>query len=221
MGTLILNFKNYPEVLGAGALNLALAAAKVAASADARIIVSPPNSMLALVASKVSIPVFCQSLGSESGEKTTGADLPEAAVAAKAAGTILNHSEARKPVAELQKLVPRVMGLGLEVCLCARSVGESVALSALVPDYIAVEPPELIGTGVAVSRAKPEVVRGTVEKLRKAGYRGKILCGAGIVRAEDVRKAVELGTDGVLVSSSVVKAKDWEGKIAELALSLK
>jgi triosephosphate isomerase len=220
MRTLLLNFKNYPEALGEGAVKLALVAEKVAAKTEVEMIVSPQNSTLALVASKVSIPVFSQSVGSESGEKTTGADIPEAALAAKAAGTLLNHSEARKPQAELQLLVPRVRGLGLRVCLCVRSVRESVALSVLGPEYMAVEPPELIGSGIAVSKARPEIVRGTVEGLRRAGYRGRILCGAGIVKGEDVSKAVALGADGVLVSSSVVKARDWEGKIAELALSL-
>ena len=34
------------------------------------------------------------------------------------------------------------------------------------------------------------------------------LCGAGIVSGEDVKKAIELGTRGVLVASSIVKSKD-------------
>ena len=220
MRILLLNLKNYPEILGEGAVRFARAAEKVASKVDARVVVAPPNSTLALVASEVSIPVFSQSLGSELGDKTTGADLPEAAVAVKAAGTLLNHSERRKPWSELRTLVPRVAGLGLEVCLCAKSTAEAVKLSSLAPNFIAVEPPELIGTGIAVSNARPEVVEGTVGRLRAAGYRGQVLCGAGIVRGEDVTKAVELGAEGVLVSSSVVKAKDWEKKIAEFAASL-
>lgn len=220
MRTLLLNLKNYPEVLGDGAVKFAQAAAKVAAETEVEVIVSPPNSVLALVATRVSIPVFCQSVGTESGERTTGADVPEAVVAAKAVGTLLNHSEAKKSLTDLRRLVPRVRGLGLKVCLCAGSAEESVALSALGPEYTAVEPPELIGSGIAVSKARPEIVEGTVEGLRRAGFRGRILCGAGIVGGEDVKKAVDLGVDGVLVSSSVVKARDWEGKIAELALSL-
>jgi len=84
-----------------------------------------------------------------------------------------------------------------------------------------VEPPELIGSGIAVSKAKPELIERTVSAARKAGYGGRILCGAGIVSGEDVAKAVELGADGVLVASSVVKAADWESKVRELANSLK
>ncbi|HME18898.1 MAG TPA: triose-phosphate isomerase [Nitrososphaerales archaeon] len=220
MKTLVINFKNYREVLGPGSLRLAAAAAKVASKSSAEIIVAPPNSMLGAVVSKVSIPVFSQSVGGETGEKTTGGDLPEAARAAGAVGTLLNHSEARRPLSELKALVPRAMKSGLKVCLCANGSRESATLSVLGSEYIAVEPPELIGSGVAVSRAKPEAVKATVEAARKSGYRGAILCGAGIVDGDDVRRAIELGADGVLVSSSIVKARDWSMKIGELARSL-
>ena len=65
-----------------------------------------------------------------------------------------------------------------------------------------------------------ELIEDCVKEARSAAYRGKILCGAGIVDGEDVRIAVKLGVDGVLVSSSVVKAMNWDGKITELALAL-
>jgi triosephosphate isomerase len=96
-----------------------------------------------------------------------------------------------------------------------------VTLARLEPDYIAVEPPELIGSGVAVSKARPGLVSQTVSRVKDTGFRGKILCGAGIVSGGDVKRAVELGADGVLVSSSVVKARNWPSKIEELAHSLK
>lgn len=220
MGTLILNFKNYASVLGAGSLKLALAANEIAAQSGVEIIVAPPNSALALVAAKVSVPVFSQAVGSQIGEKTTGADVPGAVKAAGAVGTLLNHSEMRMPAKELRQLVPRVKGIGLKVCLCAKSSKEAASLSRLDPEYVAVEPPELIGSGIAVSRARPEVVSGTVEAVKRAGYTGKVLCGAGIVDGRDVERAMELGVDGILVASSVVNAKDWRGKIRELSGSL-
>ncbi len=177
--------------------------------------------MVALVASAVTIPVYSQAVGIESGDKTTGAFLPEAVKASKATGTILNHSESRRPLRELKRLVPRLDGLSLEVCLCAGTSAEAAKLSKLEPKYLAVEPPKLIGSGIAVSKARPELVSGTVSAVRAAGYRGRILCGAGIVSGEDVEKSVRLGADGILVSSSVVKAPDWISKLEELAHSLK
>lgn len=220
MRTLIVNCKNYPEVLGEGAVRIALAAKRVAGAVEVDVIVAPPTPMLGLVASKTRARVFSQTVAGKTGDRTTGAILPEAVKAAGAAGTILNHSESRRPPAELTRLVTRLSGMGLEVCLCARTSQEAAKLAKLAPTYIAVEPPELIGSGVAVSRAKPGLIEKTVAAVRKAGYGGKVLCGAGIVSGEDVKMAVELGTDGVLVASSVVKAADWEAKVRELANSL-
>jgi triosephosphate isomerase len=218
--TIILNLKNYPEVMGDGSLKIAMAAQRASSRTGAEIIIAPPGPMVAFIASRLSIPVFSQTVGSETGGKTTGAFIPEAVKAAGAKGTLLNHSESPRPFAELKRLVPRLREISLSVCLCAGTTAQAVTLARLEPEYIAVEPPELIGSGVAVSKARPELVSRTVSKVRSAGFRGRILCGAGIISGEDVKKAIELGAEGVLVSSSVVKARDWESKIVELAHSL-
>ena len=220
MRTLIVNFKNYPEVLGEGSVRLALAVKRVSETVEVEAIVAPPTPMLALVASKTKAQVYSQSVGSSTGDRTTGTILPEAVKAAGASGTILNHSESRSSPAALRKLVPRLVSMGMGVCLCAETTQEAVELALTGPRYLAIEPPELIGSGMAVSKAKPELVERTVSAVKKAGYGGKVLCGAGIVDGGDVEKAVELGADGILVASSVVKAPDWESKVRELARSL-
>jgi len=221
MRTLIVNFKNYPEVLGEGSVRLALAMERVSKEVDVEVIAAPPPPLLALVASKAKVQVYSQTVSPLTGDKTTGSILPEAVRAAGASGTILNHSESKRPEGELRLLVPRLVSLGMGVCLCAETPAEAARLALMTPKYIAIEPPELIGTGVAVSKARPQVVSETVAAVRKSGYEGRILCGAGIVSGEDVSKAVELGVDGVLVASSVVKAADWHSKVRELADSLK
>ena len=43
------------------------------------------------------------------------------------------------------------------------------------------------------------------------------LCGAGITNSGDVQKALELGTKGILVASGVVKAKNPEKILEEMA----
>jgi len=218
--TLILNFKNYIEVLGAKSVELARAAERVSSVVDIEIVVAPPTPMIGAVASTVNNRVFSQKAELGVVGQSTGALIPESIKAAGAAGCILNHSEARVPPAGLDTAVSRLKSLGLEVCLCAQTPREVRKLAALSADYLAVEPPELIGGGVAVSKARPELIENSVSAARSGAYRGRILCGAGIVDGEDVRMAVKLGVDGVLVSSSVVKAKNWDGKITELALAL-
>jgi triosephosphate isomerase len=220
MGVLILNFKNYGEILGDGSVHLAESALRAAEQTGQKVVVAPPTSVLALIARTVKVPVFAQGVSSTVGEKTTGSVTAEAIKAAGATGTILNHSESRLPVPVLRKLIPHVSELSLEVCLCSRTASEASRLAKFRTEYLAVEPPELIGSGIAVSKARPDVVTRTVEAARGSGYTGKVLCGAGIVTGEDVAAAVRLGADGILVSSSVVKAKDWDSKLLELARSL-
>jgi triosephosphate isomerase len=47
------------------------------------------------------------------------------------------------------------------------------------------------------------------------------LCGAGIVSGQDVSKAKELGSNGILVASGIIKAKNWEKIISEFCKGLK
>jgi triosephosphate isomerase len=48
-----------------------------------------------------------------------------------------------------------------------------------------------------------------------------VICGAGITDKGDVTKAMELGSQGILVASGIVKATSWEKKITELASGMK
>jgi triosephosphate isomerase len=101
--------------------------------------------------------------------------------------------------------------------VCGNNPSISKATAALNPDLIAVEPPELIGTGTPVSKAKPEVVTDTVRLVREVNSEVVILCGAGITRGEDVVAALKLGTQGVLVASGIVKAKNPYAIMREFA----
>ena len=216
----LINFKNYQVILGEGALRLARTAEAVVGTMDVELILAPPAPTLGAVAAAVEAQVFGQSVGDQPEGKSTGAIIPEALRASGCAGSIINHSESRIPLEVVGQIVPRMKKLGLRSCVCGEDAGEIAKLAALDPEYLAVEPPELIGSGVAVSQARPELLRETLTAARGASFRGMLLCGAGIVTGEDAAAAMKLGMDGVLVSSSVVRSQDWEGKIGELARAL-
>jgi triosephosphate isomerase len=82
---------------------------------------------------------------------------------------------------------------------------------------VAVEPPELIGTGRPVSKVKPEVVRDAVSGVHGVNPDVRVFCGAGISSGEDARVALELGAEGVLVASCVTKAEDPRMAALDLA----
>jgi len=56
-----------------------------------------------------------------------------------------------------------------------------------------------------VSKADPDIIADTVDRVSSVSD-VPVLCGAGITSGEDVEAAKELGAEGVLVASGVVKA---------------
>jgi len=92
-----------------------------------------------------------------------------------------------------------------------------MAAAALSPDFVAIEPPELIGGDISVTEAEPDIIRGAVRKVKEINPDVKVLCGAGVKRGKDVEKAIELGSAGVLLASGVVKVDDKEGVLREMA----
>jgi triosephosphate isomerase len=217
---MIINFKNYLEASGEGAIKLAKVAEKVAKELNVRIAVVPPIPDLSMVARSVNIPVFAQHVDLASPGSTTGAIVPEIIKACGGAGTLLNHSEKRIPIKVMKELIPRLKGLGLYSVVCAKTPKEVRDRAMLLPDYVAVEPPELIGTGRAVSKVKPEVILKSKEAVKEVSDSVKLICGAGITSSEDVTIALELGSVGILVASSIVKSDSWGLKIMELAKPL-
>ncbi len=215
---LIINFKNYEEVSADRAIKLAEAAREVAEKLKIEIVVAPPQPALALIAKKIQIPVICQHVDNEKMGPSTGFVVPEIAKSYGAIGSLINHSEHRIEMNSIASLVERMRKLGMVSIVCAQEPHEVVEISTLQPDFIAIEPPELIGSGRAVSKENPAII---TKSIQGAGSRSSIICGAGITDKDDVAKAMELGSRGILVASGIVKANSWEKKIAELASGMK
>lgn len=214
---LILNFKSYAEASGRKSVEVAKAAERVAAELGVSIAVAPNHLDLAKVAESVALPVYAQGADVESPGAHTAHVAVDALRELGARGLILNHSEAPLPLNLLSSLAARAKSTGLDVVICAPDPASALAAAALGPHAVAVEPPELIGTGRAVSKYKPEVIVEAVAKIGAKFPEVAVITGAGIESGEDVAAALELGTKGVLVASAAVKAKDHYAKIKELA----
>jgi len=213
---ILINFKAYKEASGRRGLELAKVAEKVSKDTGVTIAVAPQLTDLAFIASQVEIPVFSQHVDAVEPGSHTGHVTLEAVRDAGAVGTMLNHSERRVRADQVDVVVKKARELRLLTVVCSNTPEVTAAMAALGPDMVAIEPPELIGTGIPVSRAKPEVVTSSVDLVKKINPRVKVLCGAGITTGEDVAAALRLGTVGVLLASGVVKAKDWEKAIRGL-----
>jgi len=218
---LVINAKVYfPYSFGAYLLRVLRSLEDVSEKYDIETILAPPHTELKEVSGITNkVKVYAQSVDPVNPGAHTGSMLIDG-VKKIVNGVIINHSEKRLLIDEIEFIVNKTKELGLESLICAPTPLTAAALSLFDPTMIAMEPPELIGTGISVSKAKPEVVKNTIERVRKIGYEGPILVGAGITNDEDVRRAIELGADGVLVASAVMKAKDPKSKIEELAGAL-
>ncbi|MGB9713345.1 MAG: triose-phosphate isomerase [Candidatus Bathyarchaeales archaeon] len=218
---IIVNFKTYLEATGRKAVDLAKKAEKVSKETKVFIGVAPQFADIASVAKAVKIPVFAQHVDPVKPGSYTGHVLAESVKEAGAVGTLINHSERQLKLSDIDEVVKITREKGLISVVCANNPSISAAVAALNPDVIAIEPPELIGTGIPVSKAKPEVVTDTISLVRKVNSKVVILCGAGITNGEDVAAALRLGTQGILVASGVVKAKDPYRVLREFAESTK
>jgi triosephosphate isomerase len=217
---IVVNFKTYIESSGPAALELARICEQVSNETGAAIVVAPPTCDLAMVASSVRIPVFSQHVDDVPSGSTTGHVTVENVKSSGAKGTLMNHSERRIKIAEIQELIVRSRRVGIETIVCTNNVGVSKACAAMEPGFVAIEPPELIGGDISVTTANPEVVKETVAAIRSVSRSVGILCGAGVKNGRDVAKAIELGTNGVLLASGVVKAKDRKAVLLDLVRGL-
>ena len=214
---IIINFKTYLEATGKKAVELAKKAEKASKETGVYIGVTPQFCDIKSVAEAVEIPVYAQHIDPIRPGSNTGHILAEAVKEAGAIGTLINHSEKQIKLADIDAVIKLANQESLISCVCTSNPPISAAVAYLNPDIISIEPPELIGTGVAVSKAQPEAVTNTIKLVRKVNNEAIILCGAGISHGEDVSVALRLGTYGVLVASGIVKAKDQYTIIREFA----
>ena len=214
---ILVNYKTYSEATGKKALRLSKIAEDVSIETGINVSVAPQLVDIASVCDAVSIPVFAQHIDPIFPGSSTGHVLLESVKEAGAIGTLINHSERRLKLCDIETIITRMREADMVSVVCTNNAAVSEAAAALKPDIVSLEPPELIGTGIPVSKSKPEVVTETVALVRHVNPNVVTLCGAGITKGEDVVAALKLGTMGVLVASGIVKAKDPRKVIMEFA----
>ncbi len=214
---IVVNLKTYLETTGKKALELAKVMERVSSETGVQMAICPQAADLRLVAENSNVPVFAQHFDVLKPGAGTGMTLPETVADAGACGTLVNHSEHRLTLADIDWCVQKAKALKLDTIVCTNNVATSAAAAALKPYMVAVEPPELIGGDISVTSADPAVVSGSVDAVRKVDEKVLVLCGAGVKNGKDVRGAIELGSAGVLLASGVAKAKNWEEVLMDLA----
>ncbi len=205
---IVINVKTYPTGTGPKLLKLAKQMETVKNETGSKIILSVPATDIYPISKAVNLPIYAQHTDLATYGANTGAILPESIKFAGAKGTILNHAEKKIDHKTLKKTITTLRLKNLKIIVCADTLDEVKPIARLRPDFIAIEPPELIGGNHSVTKARPEIITETVKIVKKIDPKIKVLVGAGIKTAYDVRKSMELGADGVLIASGITNAKD-------------
>ncbi len=201
---MILNFKTYSEATGVNAESLARRIERAAGSEG--IVIATQNADIFRLSRVSSIAVYAQHIDPVGYGAFTGKDSAQCLKNNGASGVLINHSEDAMAITDIEKSTELAKQAGLKAVVCVSSPEMAKIISSYSPDYIAYEPPELIGSGISVT-TKPDAVRKAVVMANGM----PVLCGAGITKPEDVKEAVKLGCRGILVASGVVKAPDPAG----------
>lgn len=217
---ILVNLKTYEEGTGERAHRIAGAAEQVAEESGVTIGLCPIYMDIHPISRHFSIPVFAQHVDGVLPGAFTGHITAKALKSAGASGSLVNHSERRLTLADIEASVAMLRAAKMTSVVCTNNEIVSAAAAALAPDYVAIEPPELIGSGISVATANPEIIIRSVEAVKRTGPGVKVLTGAGIHSGNCVRRAMELGTDGVLLASGVVKAPNPIAVLRDLACIL-
>lgn len=216
----ILNYKTYLESSGENALELARALKSASEESGITMVAAPQAADIYRIQDQNSLPIFAQHIDPITPGGHTGSNLIETLIEAGISGSLINHSENRMKLADIDEVIQLCKQNDIESCVCTNNIATSKAIATFSPDAVAVEPPELIGTGIPVSQAQPEVVEDSVKGVKSINKKIKVLCGAGISTGDDMKAAMDLGADGVLLASGIVKAKNPKEALLDLVSKL-
>jgi triosephosphate isomerase (TIM) len=216
---MIINLKQYEESLGSKPLEFAKIAKELSKKHGVTILIAPPSPMLGEVSKLV--PTLSQHVDPYEPGARTGALIPMEVKEMGCVGTLINHSEKRIPHEDVGKCVELCRKHDLVTVVCVKDDNEARELAKFKPDFIAVEPPELIGGDICVSVAKPEIIKNSVKAVKDVSPSTQVLCGAGVKHTDDVQKSLEMGARGVLLASGVVRAKDVRKAMEDLVMGMK
>lgn len=216
----ILNYKTYLESSGENTLELARALKSASEESGITMVAAPQAADIYRIQDQISLPIFAQHIDPITPGGHTGSNLIETLIEAGISGSLINHSENRMKLADIDEVIQLCKQNDIESCVCTNNIATSKAIATFSPDAVAVEPPELIGTGIPVSQAQPEVVEDSVKGVKSINKKIKVLCGAGISTGDDMKAAMDLGADGVLLASGIVKAENPKEALLDLVSKL-
>jgi triosephosphate isomerase len=218
---IFVNFKTYSQGTGAESLELIRILENVSKEKNFKIYPVVQASDIKEISELTSLEIWTQHIDPVELGAHTGAILAEAVLEDGAKGTFLNHSEKKfSNFEDLVKANQRAKEVGLKTLIFAADLDELRKVSDLKPDYVAYEPPELVGsTTTSVSTAHSDVIAKAYDITKPLNL--PLIIGAGVHSREDVITGIKLGAVGIAVATDIVKAEDPEKELRDLVEGFK
>lgn len=211
---ILINFKIYKETFGDRALEFAEICKRVSQKSGVRIIPVVSALDAVRIKEKTGMEVFLQAVDEYNDGAKSGFVSPFQAEALKIDGSLINHSEHKIKPGTVKKILENYPK-NFKSVVCIGSLGQADGWAKNIkPDWIAYEPKEFIGNKEkSVASEKPDIIKKMVERYPNI----PILVGAGVHSKEDVKASLKLGAKGVLIATFIMKAKDPEKELVEVA----
>jgi triosephosphate isomerase (TIM) len=194
---------------GAAALRLAREADRAGRDHGVTVIFDPQLVDIPAIARATDhLLVFAQHMDPVVVGRGNGSVLPEAIKEAGAVGTMLNHSERRMTLSQIDRAIQRADEVGLATLVCVDSPEEAAAVAHFHPNIVLSEPPELIGGDKSVGTQMRGFVERTIEMVGAVDPEIIIMSAAGITTPADVTAMVRLGVGATGSTSGILKADD-------------
>ncbi len=206
-----INFKSYKESTGINAQNLLKGIQSNFHNSEEIIpVLNPLDSMI-----PVPIKKFIQHADPLESGPFTGHIPVDLLSQYGYSGILLNHSEHRISEKQIAETIRLARKYELKTLLCAENLEEIKKFLVYEPNFIAYEPPNLIGGDISVSTAQPDIIMNASSVI---GDRSIFIVGAGIKNRRDVELSLNYGAKGILVASGIVKSKDPIAAIKEMLI---
>lgn len=213
---IVLSLKTYQESSGEEVLKLARIAEKVSRDTNVPIWLCAQAFDIYRLSRTVSLPIWAQHVDPIDPDRHSGWLSPYSAKLAGAVGSVINHAEHTLDFDTIKKTVSKCKEYDLKTLVITDTIDLAKKVIDLKPDYLAFERPDLIGGEVAMIDVEADNIKQVIDLSPMP-----VIVGAGIRTGENVKKTLSLGGAGVILASAVVKAKDQEAALSELASGFK
>ncbi len=214
---IVLNFKAYREACGNKAIKLAKIAEVVSKKYGVKIFVSPQFLDIPSVIKNVKIPVLAQHVDDVEEGRFTGSISFNSLKEYGVYGSLINHSERKLPIQKIERVIKIARKYNFKIFALASTIKEAKKIAKMSPYSLSYEPPELIASGKAVSKYRAKSLEEFVKVVKEINPNIVKMCGAGITNEEDVKAALDIGVDGVLIASAFVFSENKKRFLEKIA----